>query len=96
MLRQFMAALRLHSILVDVQGIHLILRRRIRGEIGKHQERLAVAEQPLHHRLRIVRTMRREKAGIDEIDRRLQLGIVIELAPWLISGRAPARPPRPP
>ena len=49
MFTQLWIALRLHSILLDVEHVHLILRRGVRGEVREHEKRLAVAEQPVDH-----------------------------------------------
>src|SRR5450631_2160328 len=75
----------------DEQGIHLILGVGVRREIRQHQERLALAQQAVDHRLGVVRTPGREKSRLDESQRAFEVGIGIELEPRLIAGRAPGR-----
>ncbi len=86
-----MMALWLQSSSRTNKRVHLILGARIRREIRQHQEGLAVAQQPVDHRLGVMRAPRREKSRFDEIQGALEIGIGVELAPRLVAGRAPRR-----
>src|SRR5271163_444564 len=50
-----------------VQGVHLVLRPGVGGVIREHQERLAVAQQAVDHRLGVIRTPRREESRLDQL-----------------------------